>query len=81
VDAQVEALERGTFYSKDDHAFGPFVAGLPDGDYADPRLMVLVKGRNNGTVYLAAPYELPWLSEFLESEVDGRGRPAWPSGF
>ena len=77
VDRCVAVLEGETYYVQSDHASGPWISALPDDQFADPRIMVAVKGQNNGSVYLAAPYALPWLSEYLQAEVDGPGRPEW----
>lgn len=46
------------------------MAGLPRADVAAPTYMLAVKQYNNGTTYVISPYELPWLSQFLELKVD-----------
>ena len=77
VDQCIRDLEEHTFYEADDLAAGPFVSALPDADYTYPRLIVSVKGSNNGTFYAASPIELPWLREFLTATIDGPSRPNW----
>jgi hypothetical protein len=46
------------------------MAGLPRDDIAAPTYMLAVKQYNNGTTYVISPYELPWLSRYLELKVD-----------
>lgn len=44
---------------------GPVFAGLPPADgNPDCDVMVAIKQRNNGTVFVWSPYELPWLSPY-----------------
>lgn len=64
-------------YEAADLAVGPFVSALPDTDYTYPRLIVSVKGSNNGTFYLASPVELPSLRGYLTATIDGPSRPNW----
>lgn len=42
---------------------------MADGGGA-PTYMLAVKQYNDGTAYVISPYELPWLSHYLELKVD-----------
>lgn len=76
VAACLRLLEDHTFYEGPEGcAAGPFVASLPDGSgIPEGRLIVSVKGVNNGTFYLASPFRLPWLEENDEPVIVDRPR-------
>lgn len=42
---------------------GPFVSGLPTPDSPNSEFLIGWKQDNNGTTFVASPYELPWLSK------------------
>lgn len=42
---------------------GWYVSALPTGEVG-PDLLIAVKQRNNGTVYLLSPVPLPWIEEY-----------------
>lgn len=42
---------------------GPFVSGLPAPDSPYSEFLIGWKQSNNGTTFIASPYELPWLSK------------------
>ncbi|QGJ73801.1 hypothetical protein [Sinorhizobium meliloti] len=45
-----------------DVRFGPYVSALPNPETSMPSdFMIAWKQENNGTTYVASPYELPWL--------------------
>jgi len=39
---------------------GPFIAGIPTGDYTTGILVAWKQG-NNGITFIASPFKLPWL--------------------
>ena len=39
---------------------GPFIAGIPTGDYTTGILIAWKQG-NNGITFIASPFKLPWL--------------------
>jgi hypothetical protein len=80
VEATVALIESNTHYDRaSDHAAGPFVAALPDaGGTPEGALIVMVKGSNNGSFYIASPFELPWLSDWHAGRVqEAPDRPEW----
>ena len=77
MDECLRALAEHTYYDRGDRAARPFVSALPHGDDTYPRLVVSVKGSNNGTFYVASPVELPWLSDHLTTTIEGADRPKW----
>jgi hypothetical protein len=76
VDRCVAVLATNTYYSAEDHAAGPFVCALPTGGDRS-RIAVLVRGRSQGSCYLASPIELAWLSDHFVNEVDAPEESDW----
>jgi hypothetical protein len=52
---------------------GPFVTVLPEppGTYGLPPVVIGWKQDNNGTTFIAASYELPWLAADCDSRIEG----------
>jgi hypothetical protein len=52
-----------------DTTFGPYVSVLPDP--SNSPFLIVWKQSNNGTTFVASPYELPWLDEHTDAQIRG----------
>ena len=52
-----------------DMSDGPYISMLPDdGDPGPCKFMIAWKQSNNGTTFIASPFELPWLGDSEEDK-------------
>lgn len=58
-----------------DYTAGPFVFLLPDPDCDCLRHGFIWKQRNNGTTFVASPFELPWLNQYLVPPHTAKAEP------
>ncbi len=63
VSPRLSAIAEHTHWEGDMREPMRFI-GLPNPDYGNLELALLIKQDNNGTTFLASPFELPWLAEY-----------------